>query len=222
MPDSRRRAALWFTAALVAVLAACGGTETPIIQVGSGRAVSQDRNVGEFTEVRVEGDVDVDVEIGTPSTFSVRADDNLIDRIETVVENGTLVVRTSEEWSPTTPATVTAVVSSLERVDLRSAAAVSASGLDGASFEVNVEGAGRVTAEGQVDRLRADLDGAGTLMLDELEATEADVTLVGDGSASLNVVDRLAATVEGGGTVTYLGDPQLESKITGTGEVRRA
>lgn len=58
---------------------------------GSGHVITQKRSVGGFTKLSVSSGIDVELRRG-PASVSVEADDNLMDLIETTVENGTLKV----------------------------------------------------------------------------------------------------------------------------------
>lgn len=70
-----------------ALLAACGPS-------GSGDIVAETRSVGEFTAVDVSGGIDLQlaVDASADTEVSVTFDDNIIDRVITEVENGTLKV----------------------------------------------------------------------------------------------------------------------------------
>jgi hypothetical protein len=47
----------------------------------------------------------------------------------------------------------------------------------------------------------------------------ADVRIGSGGSATVRVQDHLSATINGSGNVYYLGDPIVESSISGSGGV---
>lgn len=58
---------------------------------GSGHVITEKRSVGGFTKLSVSSGIDVELRKG-PESISVEADDNLMEFIETVVENGTLKI----------------------------------------------------------------------------------------------------------------------------------
>ena len=60
---------------------------------GSGKIVSEKRNVGEFSRLKVSSGIHAEVKRGSQVTVEVETDDNVMDLIETKVENGTLLVR---------------------------------------------------------------------------------------------------------------------------------
>ena len=58
---------------------------------GSGNVISVDRNTGDFTGVKLTCSADLYISQGS-TAVTVRADDNIVDKVETTVENGTLVI----------------------------------------------------------------------------------------------------------------------------------
>lgn len=63
--------------------------------------------------------------------------------------------------------------------------------------------------------------GGGTIDAATLQVSRATVSMSGGGRARLWVVDSLRATVTGGGSVEYRGNPSVDSGIQGGGSVRR-
>ena len=133
-------------------------------------------------------------------------------------------------------------VPALEVLEVTGAARVEADGLAGEAFELlfsgagnidmrNVEfggidvempGAGKLSISGTARDQRAVLSGAGSYQAGALECESAKVELKGVGKATVNVRDRLQAVVRGVGTVEYLGDPEVEKRVSGLGQVVRA
>jgi carbon monoxide dehydrogenase subunit G len=185
-------------------------------------AATENRNVGEFERVRLDGVAAIEVTIGSPSTFSVTADDNLIGEVETEVEDGRLTVRSPSGWAPQTPVLVEATVAALDEVQVDGAGRITVDGLDAEELSITVDGTGSVAASGEADALEAELDGDGVLRLAGLVVGRADVRISGAGTADVTVEDQLKARVDGEGVITYRGEPELDAKVTGAGEVRRA
>lgn len=85
-----------------------------------------------------------------------------------------------------------------------------------------IDGSGRVTATGTAGDLNVDIGGSGLHRSMGLRTTgAAKVEIAGSGQALVWVEQRLDVQVNGGGTVTYRGDPAVNA-VGGTGEsVRR-
>jgi hypothetical protein len=204
---------------LVLVLASCGD-KTP---QGSGTAKTEARNVGEFTDVVLKGPVTLDISVGSPGSFSVSADDDLLPDIETNVSKNTLTVDATG-IEPVTPVRVVAVVASLQGIKTTGPSTVTGTSLGSASkMHIDINGTASVSLVG-VGRatLVIDMVGAGRVDASSLPAKAADVEVKGAGTVQVNVEKSLKARLDGPGVVTYSGDPQVDAKVSGGGEVRRA
>lgn len=78
------------TVALLYQLDVFGGSSSSTAQ-GSGVLATQARDVAPFTGVELAGANNVVVHVGDPQSVVVNADDNLIDRVTTEVQSGTLI-----------------------------------------------------------------------------------------------------------------------------------
>jgi hypothetical protein len=71
-----------------------------------------------------------------------------------------------------------------------------------------------------VDRLRAVLNGAGSLELANLHAVDAVVVANGAGSIRVHATGNLDASVNGVGSIRYAGGPtQVRTAISGVGSI---
>lgn len=56
-------------------------------------AIKQDRNVGSFTKIEVSSGIDLHLTQGSNKSVSIETEESIMNKIETVVENGTLKIR---------------------------------------------------------------------------------------------------------------------------------
>lgn len=56
----------------------------------------QDRNVGAFTKIGVSSGIDLYLTQGNTHSVAIETEEDIIDKIETVVENGTLIIRVKQ------------------------------------------------------------------------------------------------------------------------------
>lgn len=208
--------------------------------IGSGDPVTEAREVGGFDAVRLEGVGEVDVTEGDAISVEVTTDDNLLGRIATEVEGGTLVIGVEQGVSivPRSGVTVVVVVPELTGVAVSGAGDVDVGGIEADAFEIDVSGAGSIAVEGLVaDDLTVTLSGAGGVRIDGGEVVSQSVTLsgVGDyqaielasattevrnsgvGSIDVWATERLVVDISGAGDVRYRGSPTTEVSITGVG-----
>lgn len=90
-----------------------------------------------------------------------------------------------------------------------------------AGLEIEIEGSGDVTADGQVERLDVSIAGSGDVDARELIARRGHLSIAGSGDISAHVSDEVVARVAGSGDIVVRGDPPVRSKqVLGSGSVR--
>lgn len=220
-----RRARTSRVAAVLGILAAVLLLASCSFVRGSGTVVAQERKVPTFETVELSTSADVVITVGDRSpTLTVEADDNVVDLVLTEVEGGTLVVRTrpGRAFFGASPVVVTAGTEDLRGTGVSGSGSVTASGIDAASFEINVSGSGDVVVGGSVQDLSVRVSGSGTVDASELTSIEATVSISGSGDVMVRATETLRADVSGSGDVTYSGRPRLEAHTSGSGSVRPA
>ncbi|RYE70845.1 MAG: DUF2807 domain-containing protein, partial [Oxalobacteraceae bacterium] len=87
-------------------------------------------------------------------------------------------------------------------------------------IELNLEGAGYVTLEGQVRNLRANMEGLGGLDAKQCMADSVSLDLSGLGSATVNAHQNARLNLSGLGSVTVYGKPLNRTvSVDGLGKV---
>jgi Putative auto-transporter adhesin, head GIN domain len=212
-------------AALVAVLVLLardnGGSSSSTLR-GSGTPATQTRSLPAFTAVDLAGANQVAVHVGAAQAVTVRADDNLIRYVTTMVTGGTLVVDQSRSFTTSGPMDVDVSVPSLAAVRLSGSGILTIDGVRGARFAVDVPGSGVVTVAGSVTRLDATLSGSGDVRLQGLTARDVTASVLGSGRLQVDATRSLDASLSGSGAIFYGGDPtRVSQRVTGTGAIVR-
>jgi hypothetical protein len=185
---------------------------------GSGVASVQSRAVPAFHAVELAGGANVTIRVGGRRSVQVRADDNLVSRVTTVVRDGRLVLGERGALTTRTPIGVSVTVPGLDAVALSGGGIIAIDGVRAAAFSVSVPGGGSLRASGRARRLDAVVQGAGDVQLDGLAARDATVRIDGAGRLRVQATRSLDATVAGVGEITYTGHPpRVTQRITGTG-----
>lgn len=208
-------------AAALVVVVASNGDETSGSSTtrGSGHSVTVQRAVAPFTAVELAGANLVVVEAGTTQSVAVTGDDNLVDRVTTVVRDGRLVIDDTGSFTTKAPMRVAVTVPTLDRVELSGDGTVSVTGVAGDVFSAELTGDGTLLASGVSRRVTGVLEGDGTLDLHSLVATDGVARLDGTGTIRVHATATLEATLTGTGTILYGGDPTVTMRNTGTGTV---
>ena len=115
------------------------------------------------------------------------------------------------------------IISSPTRVGAKISGAVkfTAKQLSGSRFAFEARGASRVSLDGNVDELLADMTGASELVASGLQTKTAEISTTGAGSADIAVADTLKVAITGAGSVKYSGNPTIEKHISGAGSIKR-
>ena len=210
---------------------------------GSGVPATEERPVGDVTEVVLTGVGDLTVVPGAVPSLRVTADDNVLPALESETRGGKLTLRTKSQTSirPKTKIAYTLTAPRLSAVTISGVGNVTSSRIDADNLAVKLSGAGKAhltnltcksltltlsgagTAHlaGATDTLTVKLSGAGGIDAVGLKANAADVQISGAGNATVWADAELKARVSGAGGVKYKGRPAiLEQKVSGAGRIR--
>lgn len=210
---------------------------------GSGNIVKQERSLPSFKSIDADLPAKIELRQGDVEAATVETDDNLQSLVETVVERGTLKIRSSKRntYPDTKILRIVVFLKTLEEIDLGGSGSVSSVKLNVPSLEISIGGAtdldlqhlqanslkvsiggsGKFIASGSVAKVRGRIGGSGRLLFDKLEAREVDISIGGSGVVQTWVKERLSVSIGGSGTVSYYGDPSVSQSIGGSGSVRR-
>jgi hypothetical protein len=203
------------------------------------------RSVKNFHSIANSGAVEVFVKMGDEESLSIEGSDEDVERIETVVQNGILKIRTKRDFNNWNVALnsvkiyVTAVKldgllqSGSGSIDLEgkmtSASAdiqLSGSGkiiaaMDTQSAKVSLSGSGNIALAGKVGELNITMAGSGDVNADKLQAENSKIKIAGNGVAYVNVSENIDAKMIGPGAVKYMGSPTITTSNLGAGSVSK-
>jgi hypothetical protein len=187
---------------------------------GNGHIKTDDRTISAFAEIDAGGAFEIEWQSGTPA-LHITTDENLLSYIESDVSGDTLHLRTHDQIWPTHGVKV--VISSPTRAGarIRGAVKLTAKQLTGSKFALEGSGASRVSLDGNIDELLADMTGASELEAGALQTKVAEISTTGAGDAEVAVAETLKVAITGAGKVRYSGNPTIEKHITGAGSVHR-
>ncbi len=190
--------------------------------IGSGKIVSETRNVGAFRGVNLAGSGDMEIKLGTTESVTIKADDNIVPLIETTILNGRLTIRTKPLTNITTSngIRITVVAKSLDEITLAGSGSIKATGMTGPNLIVTLPGSGDITVTGTAQQATITLLGSGNIYCDGLKASSVAATIMGSGNITAYAEKSLDASILGSGTIRYSGSPdQVTKSIKGSGTI---
>ena len=176
---------------------------------GNGILKKETRNVNNYTGVHLQGSINVVLHYGTSNTISVEADENLLPYIETVVENGNLVVRTKN------------------KVNLKSNEKLIVHATLTRLTSLSVSGSGNLTGDGAFSnsgKTEIRLSGSGNLNLGADSFSEMEVAVSGSGNVKVkgNNSNNITAAISGSGNIdcSEIKTNDVFAKVSGSGQIR--
>lgn len=183
-----------------------GGSGTA---TGSGSVATEQRQlVGTPTRLYCNiGTVDVTVGVALSCEVSVSADDNLLPQLVTEVDGGTLRIAFTGSVVLTSPVVVHVAIPALSMVRVTGSSHVHVADIRRSGFDCRVSGAGSLTLSGTVDKLRAELSGAGAIDAGKLHSKHAEIEVSGAGNVTAYASEKVDIEISGVGTARILGNP---------------
>jgi hypothetical protein len=202
---------------LLALFSGCGMLRPAI--PGSGVSLTHQRQVPPFQAVDLSGFGNVNVHVGQPASVWVTTDDNLVEHVETSVEQGRLTIRTNGRIRPRKGLNIDVAVPHLSEARISGAGDLNVINAVGESLDLSISGAGTMTASGCVGSVTTSIKGAGDADLQQLIAGHVDVRITGAGDARVYASESIRARVSGAGDIHCYGNPgHVDQQVAGAGD----
>ena len=211
---------------------------------GSGPVVTENRSISGFKEIKSDISGEVYVTSGPVYKVSIEAQQNIIDVIETVLNDDRLTIRVKNNTSVraedkiivriTSPDIRGLIVSGSGNISANEPITASdlymnvsgsgdiyLNGLAAFTLDANISGSGRIDiASGSLNSESLEISGSGDMDFLNLLSKDADVKISGSGSAKVKATDHLKVRITGSGDVYYSGNPAVDVQITGSGSMK--
>ena len=205
----------------------------------------QNREVSDFTKVKLMSSMDVDVVVGKKTSVKVIAPEDLLKKIITEVKGDTLKVHYERKmkwdraWNNkeirimvTTPSIDSAGVYGSGDLKVKGGKgkeldiAVKGSGdvvvkkSDYKSVDISLMGSGDINIDGKCDHVSVGIMGSGDVSAGKLKCSEADVNVKGSGDVEVYASKSVEASVYGSGDISVLGSPKEVGRTElGSGDI---
>ncbi len=211
--------------------------------IGDGPLVTENRTTGNFNSVASAISADVYYKQDPVYKVEIRAQQNVLNVLETNIVNNELVIKFRNGVQVKTHETIIVNISSPTIDGLRLSGSgnlvasdsivttgmnftLSGSGnitvnkLKATTVDANISGSGNIAiANGAANTEKLRISGSGNI--DALNVLAADVTTTtsGSGEMQVNASQNLDVTISGSGSVFYTGNPIINSHISGSGKI---
>lgn len=204
----------------------------------------QTRQVSNFSGVAAAGSFNVVIKTGTIESLRLEGDDELLNKIETVVENGVLKIRTkknqenqqlnfnkvkvyvtvkelntlsvsgSGNMRVTDPLKAAVFSTTVSGSGSLATAAISADKLNAV-----VSGSGSITTAGNAEEVKVVVSGSGGFDGKKFTTNVANVQVSGSGNVSIGANETLNGTLSGSGKIYYSGEASVSEIKSGSGRI---
>ena len=187
---------------------------------GSGISKTEIRDVEPFRGIALSGVGEVRVSIGQPQNVEVIFDDNLMEIVETSVQNGKLRISTLKNYRSSLGLKVNITVPDLDSADVSGVGSLIINDLATDNIDFTLSGVGSLEANGIAKNVTVSVSGTGSAELVGLKAEIVKASVSGVGSAEVYASQSVSASASGVGDVKIHGNPtQVEQSSSGIGDV---
>jgi len=219
------------------VLASCHHTS------GSGNIVTEKRTVGNFKGISAGGDFDVEVKIGPVTEVTVEADDNVMEYIETEVNNNILRIRTegmhnfsnthmkvyitvpaltSVKASASAGVTVNDLLTSTSKLSFQSSSSGTITAeVDAPEIETDASSGGSVNISGKTKSHNAEASSGASIKTWNLLSEHTRVSASSGASAQVHASISLKASGSSGAEITYRGAAEVNKSVSSGASVEK-
>ncbi len=193
---------------------------------GSGRLVTETRNLPALTGIQLEGDAEVEISKGNVQSVTVSGYENLVPVFLTEVRNGVLILRFADPYYTVRHNNIRIVVVIPDISSIRS----NGSGTIGVgnflgspNLKAAINGSGNIViSNSSFDKLNLTINGSGNIHAFAADAKEAEAEIHGSGNIELTCLQKIKAHIYGSGNIDYRGSATVtDVYISGSGRVRK-
>ena len=208
---------------------------------GSGQVETYNRNLSDFNKVIIKGSGTLKVKQSNNFKVQITVDDNLIELIESKINNGILVIQPKKEICPS-KYVIMIEIPEVEALGVKGSGEIISIGkikseelkiridgsgdinmdLDVKDLSLKINGSGDMDVRGQAGDVQANINGSGDINMFDCICDNFNIEVNGSGDALIHSKGAINVLIRGSGDVTYKGSPEeLDVEIYGSGELKK-
>lgn len=228
-------------ASLLMIFIATGCYSHWTVEKGNGKVTEQVRNVADFNNIVLKGSANIYVTQGDKCEVKVIADENLMEKIETISSGNNLEIKT-KSTSPTkleihvtmkdikgfkikgsgNVINKTPIVADNLYLNISGSGDMKFNNVTAKGVKVELNGSGDISVSGKAGRAKIDVSGSGNINLEDLEAYDVAVKIFGSGNCSVYAKSSLKTDIFGSGDIRYKGEPkEFVTHKFGSGDIKK-
>jgi hypothetical protein len=211
---------------------------------GNGDLITNNRTVENFDKLTVSGSFDVELMKGTEGAITIKAESNLMEYIETTVENGVLKISFKNGINIRNHKNIQITVAfhEIDGVKLSGSGEVICNdtiegtnldvGLSGSgNLKMNVavtnlssiiSGSGNINLSGNTDNFSCSISGSGNTNAADLKTNIVTAKISGSGNVKVYAENEIQAKTSGSGNIIYTGNPTIvKATSSGSGSIQK-
>ncbi len=190
---------------------------------GSGRLVMQERNITECTAINLRNSGNIYLNQDSVQTIKIEADDNIIDKVVTQYQDGTLITGLQKGSYSDVTVKIYISLNTIENLSIDGAGNIVVQNpINCSQLGCIINGAGDIVLLGDCNSFNCSINGAGNINAFAFEAKNCKAIIKGTGNCSIYVTESLEAVISGAGNIIYEGNPGIvNSSVTGIGNISR-
>lgn len=190
---------------------------------GNGDIVTETRDVGHFTELRITGSRSTIVYGDEDGPIRITGDSNILDNIVSYVDGDRLVITSEENTSlnPTRRLEIEIPSTSLNAVRVSGSNRIELRNIDRESFSIRGSGSTAIEANGYADQLDIRMSGGSRISASNLVSESAAIRTSGSSKAEVNVSGKLESRSSGSSEIIVHGNPsEISNNSSGSSRIR--
>src|SRR5262249_41007713 len=147
---------------------------------GSGKVVSEPRNVSGFREVVLKGSGNLSIEVSGTESLTIEADDNLLPYLTSDVSGNRLTLGTKDNTNiaPSKEITYKLTVKDLDNIELAGSGNINGKNLKSDHLKATIAGSGNITLDGTADESDITVAGSGNYQSPNLRSKIVKVNIM--------------------------------------------
>ena len=187
---------------------------------GSGNVVTDDRTEGAFTRISVANVFNITITQGVAHRVTVRADDNLLDQINTTTSNGQLDISLANGSFDRATLEVDVVTPELNALVFTNAVSGELNNFVSTSLlDINLRDATKLTMSGSAPSVNLNLSQAAELSGLDFTAIDCSLALISAAEGNLTVTNALTGRIKGAASFGYRGSPTIDVEVDSGAEI---